>query len=67
MRLSLGMIGGGEGAFIGGVHRMAARTPVFPRIVRPEDQPGEIPVGRLEEGMHGAVGSEYQVSGRRAA
>ncbi|MDP2261489.1 MAG: Gfo/Idh/MocA family oxidoreductase [Caulobacter sp.] len=25
MRLSLGMIGGGEGAFIGGVHRMAAR------------------------------------------
>ncbi len=51
----------------GAVHRMAARTPVFPRIVRPEDQPGEIPVGRLEEGMHGAVGSEYQVSGRRAA
>jgi predicted dehydrogenase len=25
MRLSLGMIGGGDGAFIGGVHRMAAR------------------------------------------
>lgn len=25
MRLSLGMVGGGEGAFIGGVHRMAAR------------------------------------------
>lgn len=25
MRLQLGMIGGGEGAFIGGVHRMAAR------------------------------------------
>lgn len=25
MRLKLGMIGGGEGAFIGGVHRMAAR------------------------------------------
>ncbi len=25
MRLSLGMIGGGEGAFIGGVHRIAAR------------------------------------------
>lgn len=25
MRLALGMVGGGEGAFIGGVHRMAAR------------------------------------------
>lgn len=25
MRLGLGMVGGGEGAFIGGVHRMAAR------------------------------------------
>lgn len=25
MRLQLGMVGGGEGAFIGGVHRMAAR------------------------------------------
>lgn len=25
MRLKLGMVGGGEGAFIGGVHRMAAR------------------------------------------
>ena len=24
-RLRLGMVGGGEGAFIGGVHRMAAR------------------------------------------
>ena len=24
-RLKLGMVGGGEGAFIGGVHRMAAR------------------------------------------
>jgi hypothetical protein len=24
-RIRLGMVGGGEGAFIGGVHRMAAR------------------------------------------
>ena len=25
MRLKLGMVGGGEGAFIGAVHRLAAR------------------------------------------
>ena len=25
MRLKLGMVGGGKGAFIGGVHRIAAR------------------------------------------
>lgn len=25
VRLKLGMVGGGQGAFIGGVHRMAAR------------------------------------------
>ena len=34
-RLKLGMIGGGQGAFIGAVHRLSARTVSYTHLTLP--------------------------------
>ena len=63
-RLRLGMVGGGEGAFIGGVHRIAARIDDRYELVAGALSSDVVRAHRSAAGLHIAEERSYGVSAR---